>query len=548
MKRLWDEMKWFLRQKIYMIPLVLTAVCSYGFTIVSPGLGIDDTATELYFEDGLAVVMGRWVIFLVNKIFKMAKFAPFLVDFVGVLLLMAAIVILCVLLKRILGESVSVGGYIIFSCVFLSNPITSEVFIYYIHNGIGIGYVATALALLLFLDAMEERGRRKIPSLAGGMLLVWVAVGCYESFLVLYILGLFVILFLRGMAGKDRPRASYVFGNLGLGALQVTGCIILRQIIISLITVVFGLQDVIGLMDYRSLSEMLVLFQGREGFDNLLMLIKRFWVVYHVNALVYLPVTGYELATIGIGIGSVILAVRKKNPWYPVLFVGMVVTPFLLTIAEARLTYYRSCQYLPFFTGVGALLAYRVSAGAVHGRIWRPIGWFLAFVLVYNQAAAMNQNFYVDYKKYENTKEVLTRVAAEVEKEYGTDLPVVFTGHYETPHELLKDYYVDYTSWQYRTIAAITDLVDEHLKEKYFSPYGYSFIGEGNYPFIQWGFDAFDGTNREMIHFLELHGYSFRTVTDEVVLEDARRIGDTLPKWPAEGSVSMQDGYILIHM
>lgn len=546
--RLWKEAAWFFKQKIFVIALAITAVGSYGYAVIQPGLGIDDTATELYFVDGLAVVMGRWVIFLLNKILNMAKFAPFLVDFAGVLLLMASAVLLCVLLRRIWGDRITLWGYVIFACVFLSNPIISEVFIYYIHNGLGIGYVLTALSFLLFTDMLERKGRKKIPFLIGQMLLIWAAAGCYESFLILYILGVIVILFLRGMAGKDKLRAGYIFGNLGLAAAAVVGCIVLRQVTIALVTAVFGLQDVVGLMGQRNLTEMLVLFQGREGLDNLLMLVKRFWLVYHLNAVVYLPITGYEFATFCIGIGSLVLAVKRKNLWYPVLFIGMLVTPFLLTIAEARLTFYRSCQYLPFFTAMGVLLAYMAFTGGKKGRLLRPAAALLAFVLIFNQAESMNRSFYIDYKKYESTREILTRVAYEVEREYGTGTPIVFTGHYETPHELVADFYVDYSSWQYRYLAAVTDLVDEHLKEKYFSPYGYSFIGEGSFPFIQWGFDAFDDTNREMIHFLELHGHSFQTVTDRELLEEACAMGDSMPKWPAEGSVRQEQGYILIHM
>ena len=65
---------------------------------------------------------------------------------------------------------------------------------------------------------------------------------------------------------------------------------------------------------------------------------------------------------------------------------------------------------------------------------------------------------------------------------------------------------------------------------------------------IQWAFDAFDGTNREMMNFLEMHGHSFPQVTDPEILEQARTIGDTMPEWPADGSVSLQDGYILVHI
>ncbi|MBR1770549.1 MAG: hypothetical protein IJ747_00800, partial [Lachnospiraceae bacterium] len=171
-----------------------------------------------------------------------------------------------------------------------------------------------------------------------------------------------------------------------------------------------------------------------------------------------------------------------------------------------------------------------------------------AGILLFNQAEFMNRSFYVDYQKYESTRELLVQIAYEVETQYGTGTPILFVGHYSTPQEYRRYYEVSRDSWQYRLISAITDPVDVHLKEKYHTFAGYSFAGEALNPLIQWGFIAFDGTNRELIRFLEMHGYSFRTVQDPEVIAEAKQIGDTMPGWPAQGSITRQDGYILIHI
>ena len=523
MKRLLQEIKWFFSHRLYVTAVMLTAVCGYGFAIVQPSIGIDDTAVELYLVDGLEVVMGRWTVFLLNKIFHMAEFAPFMLELVGVLFLILGATLFCVLLKRILGESVGIIGYTVFTCVFISNPIISEVFIYYYHDGVGLGYILTALALLAFSEALDSRGKRKFLHFLKSMLWIWIAAGCYESLLILYILGLIVVIFLRGYARRDRMDTAFVAGNLGVGALLTAGSVVLRSLIIPLLTALFGLHDVVGLENQRSLTEMLVLFQGRQGLENFFMLAKRFWLVYHVNAIVYLPVAVYVFSNCIVGAASLVLAFKRRNWWYPALFAGMLVTPFLLTVAEARVTYYRSCQYLPFAAAVGVLLLYHVLGQLKCRKAGQYVMAAFAVVLVFNQASYMNKNFYTDYKKYETTRETMNKVALEIEKHYGTSMPVVFTGHYNTPYVLVEDSYVSYSSWQYRLIAAITDPVDEHLKEKYFSPYGYSFIGEANYPLIQWGLDAFDGTNRELIRFLKMHGHAFQTVTDLTVLEQAKK-------------------------
>ena len=141
MKKLWEEFQYFFQQKIYVIILCLTAICGYGFEMTHPSIGIDDTAVSLYLEDGLEVVMGRWFIYLINKIFHLSDFSPFMMELIGVILLCISATLFCVLFRRIFGRKVELTGYIIFSCIFISNPIISEVYVYYYHDGVDIGYV-----------------------------------------------------------------------------------------------------------------------------------------------------------------------------------------------------------------------------------------------------------------------------------------------------------------------------------------------------------------------------------------------------------------------
>ena len=398
------------------------------------------------------------------------------------------------------------------------------------------------------MDKWSGMRKSTIKYYLGSLICITVAIGCYESMLLLFVIGILLLLYLRAFTDNRRLKSGYVIVQLIIGASITLGVIILRSVILKVMIQVFRLQDMVGFMNQRSITEVLKIFGSNQPIQELWMLLKRFWIVYYVNAVVYLPILGYVIATFVLGMIAVVLGIRRKDIWYLLLLMGMMITPFLLTIVEGRVTLYRSCQYMPFFTGIGFLLLYLFFSERRALPWLRPAYLVLAGIIIYNQAAALNQAFYVDYNKYLNTKEVLTEIALEIERDYGKSTPVIFTGHYSTPYSLVEDYYVSYGSWQYRVIAAITDKVDPHLKEKYFAPQGYCFTGEANYPFIQWAFDAFDGTNREMMNFLEMHGHSFPQVTDPEILEQARTIGDTMPEWPADGSVSLQDGYILVHI
>lgn len=551
MKKLYEDIKWLFSQKLYVIALAITAACGYGFAIVTPIIGIDDTAVELYIRDGLEVAMGRWTVYLLNKIFYMAEFSPFMMELIGVILLCIGATLFALLLRRILGEKIGVVACTIFACVFVSNPIISDVYVFYYHDGVDLAYILMALSLMLFVDGLESLGKQKILPFTGSMLLAWAAVGCYESFLILYILGIIMVLFLRGIAGTDKLTIGYAVKYLFIGAILSVGVVILRTIMVELLTVIFGLQDLLPglkMVHKRSLSEILEVAQQQEGLIGYLkMLLKRYWVVYSVNAIVYLPITTYMLSTVIIAIWSVVAAVKKKCVMLPVLFVGLLFTPFLLTIVEGQVNYYRSCQYMPFFTATGMVLLYYAAVCGRNLPVIRYAVTAFSVILVFNHAASLNENFYVDYLKYEDAKETLNKVAWEIEREYGNEIPVIFTGNYTTPQPLLERYSVSYGSKEFRSIAAITDLVDENLKEKYYQPYGYTYVGEVVNPLIQWGFDAFDGTSGQMIKFLAMHGHSFTTVTDEAVIARARELGKTMPGWPAKGSITMQDGYILVN-
>ncbi len=548
MKKIGQEFMWFLRQKIYVALLSLAAVCSYGFEITHHSIGTDDTAVSLYFEEGLSVAVGRWVLFLLNKVFSLADFAPFLLEFAGVLLLLAGVTLFCVLLRRILGDGAGIAPYVIFACVFVTNPIIAEVYYYYAHNGVELGYIFTALSLLFYLEAMEGKGWGRLKRLLASAGCIWVAMGCYESFLILYLVGVTAVLFLRGMTGRDRLTFLHLFRHLSAAALLLAVCVILRSFNTVFLVRLFGLEELQQIAQPRSMTEMLELFVTPEGRSDLAMLLKRYFLVYYLNAVVYLPVTGYVISSAVTGVMAAVLTWKKRNAWYLMLFAGMQLIPVLMTVIGTELTKYRTCQFLPFVCGLGLCLLYLGAAVWKGGKLWRAGAGVAAFVLILNQASRMNAYFYQEYLKYEDARETMLSIAYEVERLYGKETPVIFTGKHYTPHAFAEDYFVGYDSWQYRVIAALSDPVDEHLKEKYFSEYGYRFGCEGELSVIDWGVTAFDGTNRELMRFLEMHGHSFPLVTDREVLARAAQAGYDMPCWPREGSVIAWNGYVLVHI
>ena len=546
MRRLKEDVSYFLQQKIFVILFTLTAIGSYGFAVTHESIGIDDTLVDVYLNEGIEVLMGRWTIYLINKFFYLGEFMPFITELAGVLLLMTAVVLFCVLLRRIFADRIGIGGYTAFACVFISQPFLGGLYLYYYHSGMDVGYVALAISLLLLLESFERKGKKFAGCLIGSMLMLWVSVGCYESFVILYIVGLIMILFFRGLAGRDKPSFLLILKKLGWCAALIAGCMVLRSLIQTILIAVFSIESEY-IAHSRELNDSLSYFTKGDGLQNAFMLVKKYWLQYFVNAVVYFPVLVYVLSVAVFAAASIFLTVKRKTGSYLLLFLGMVTAPFLLTLVELMPPLYRTCQYMPFFIGCAVLLFYFFCRRLNWKRYGCAVFAFAAAVLVWNHAYEMNRIFYMDYNRYQYEKEVLTDIGKEVTRKYGQGATVIFTGTYQSPYELADYYYVGYSSKEFGWISKLTDWLDPHLKEKAYTPYGYTFAFDMYHSMIEWGMYAFVSPGRELVNFLRMHGYGFQTVSDEALLAKANDFAQYLPKWPREGSIAKMDGYVIIH-
>lgn len=526
--------------------LALTAACSYGFMITNYAISIDDTPYSYYFEEGLAAIVGRWVLYLLNKVVNIGEFAPYLTDLVGVLIFMVAVTVWCALFYSILKDRVLWYGYLFFACIFLSCPLISEVYPYYLHNGIAIGYLCSGAGLCLFLDGIEERSLWK---LGGSAVCLWIALGCYESFMMVWLMGVCLILAIKRICNSRVKVIPAIFtaGGIALGSM------VLRSITISLVTAVFDLEYLREAAVQRSITELVGWILEPEAFSNFAMALKRTYVMYGVFACAYYPITVFVLATLVIMVTAVWMSIRRRDFWIFVLTVAGYIAAFSLIIIEGKATYYRAAQFLPIICGLGALLlVYDASsliekylqkskiAVAIKGAVL-----LLLSAVLWNQCADMNRWFYVDYLKYEAAKETMHQVAYELEKGFDTSKPIVFTGIYEIPPSIIKDAYVGYDTKEYIWMINLTNWLDDHLLEKFYRDQGILMAQMPTLSVIEWGRTAFE-TDAELVKFFEMHGYQLQPLldTDYAVAEE---MSYSLPSFPQEGSIVDVGEYIIVH-
>ncbi len=558
--------------------LLLTAVCAYGYKVTNVTIGIDDTPSLYYFEEGLIAIVGRWVLFLLNKVISLAEFAPFVTDFAAVLLLIAAAIVWSALFYSVFGEKIPMTGYAYFAAVFVSCPLISEVFTYFLHNGIAIGYLSCAVSLCCMREWQNSmRKPRKgsglwekpdcpaVTKLAAAAVFLWIAMGCYESFMILWLAGLLLLLLSeRIRLGTERTARTGErggFGTLAGGALAALAAVLLRSLMIVVLTKAFHLEYLQGEAVQRSVTEMLGWMVQTGAFGELIMILKRTFVLYGVFAYAYLPIRIFVLSAVVITVVTLVRVIRGRDLWALILLPTAYLAAFSLLFIEGKATLYRSAQFLPIFCGYGVLLfvyaVWKVTAWwerktqkSQNSRICRGVRGIAILVLaviVWNQCMDMTKWFYIDKQKYDAAVQTVDQIALDLERDFDTSKPVIFTGNYEIPYSIVKDAYVSYGDSKYYKMKRLTDLIDPDLLDKYNR--GSRGVWVAQTPalsVIDWGRYAFD-SDAELVKFFAMHGHSLVACGDIDRYAEAEEESLKLPEYPQDGYIVDKGDYIIVH-
>lgn len=564
--------------RLYMGILLLTAVCAYGYKVTNVTIGIDDTPSLYYFEEGLIAIVGRWVLFLLNKVITLAEFVPFVTDFAAVILLIAAAIVWSALFYSVFGEKIPVTGYAFFAAVFVSCPLISEVFTYFLHNGIAIGYLSCAVSLCFMREwQLSMRKPRKgsglwekpdcpaVTKLAAAAVFLWIAMGCYESFMILWLAGLLLLLLSErirlGTERTARTGERGVFGTLAGGALAALAAVLLRSLMIVVLTKAFHLEYLQGEAVQRSVTEMLGWMVQTGAFGELIMILKRTFVLYGVFAYAYLPIRIFVLSAVVITVVTLVRVIRGRDLWALILLPTAYLAAFSLLFIEGKATLYRSAQFLPIFCGYGVLLfvyaVWKVTAWwerktqkSQNSRICRGVRGIAILVLaviVWNQCMDMTKWFYIDKQKYDAAVQTVDQIALDLERDFDTSKPVIFTGNYEIPYSIVKDAYVSYGDSKYYKMKRLTDLIDLDLLDKYNR--GSKGVWVAQTPalsVIDWGRYAFD-SDAELVKFFAMHGHSLVAEEDISMYAEAEEESKNLPEYPQDGYIVDKGEYIIVH-
>ena len=173
-----QELGYFLKNAKFRAALGLTLLLSYGYAIATTRVSIDSLEGDRYIgTGGVMLSTGRFGMNLWAAVLGYGRAEPsyaFGIDLLAALLLALAAVSFCALLRKAAQDHISMFGYGLFACLFVSYPLMNEIWEY---SGANVcvcgGYLLDAAALNLLWDARQPgvpwRGRA-LPD--GGLLVL----------------------------------------------------------------------------------------------------------------------------------------------------------------------------------------------------------------------------------------------------------------------------------------------------------------------------------------------------------------------------------------
>ena len=508
-----------IKSKSYISILFISALFAYFYGITHSSIDIDDTAIPLYFQGGLAPYVQRWTLFVIFRLFHIAADYKhtFLIDGASVLSLCCSVTIWCGLWKWLFDKIVVLPSFVygIIASIFITNPIISEVFIYFLHNGICISYGLTAIALYLFLHSTNVKISRKSIDITLSTLLLAAAVGCYESFMLVFVMGAFLIYILvRGIVNSedknDNLPSTHILPWIINGSIIIFGTLLIRTAMYHVCRLMY---------DSSAFSEYDVTYRHYFG-DNLTAIselgitLKRYISLYHINAMMYLPISVLAFARIVICLSGLILFIKKKDITIFLATLIIVLLPPFMAVFEGNVTKYRSAQYIPMLSAFAILLFTSFIVKAKPKKSSHRMTVFIAIlcVLIVFQCIDINKWFYVNHQKSEYVSETITKIAEDLQNgNYDLTKPIAFVGACQMPREITSYGSIPFTSRRFRTICMLTDPIDPHWKEKFYSSIpglGYIYNATPQESILQWGTDAFNHTDEQMIRLMEMNGYT----------------------------------------
>lgn len=510
--------KKFLLNPMYIFPVLISTILCYAYYLAHETVTIDSLSSDRYYH-GLLVAQGRLTATIIENYLGFEHLPIAVENIIGLICFILGATVFCIIFDKAKPQS-NVLPYTFSTCLYITFPLMNE---YFMFKG-SVLTTGGSILLVSFALYFALKIKNLIASILISSIFIFFAYSWYESFILVYIGAVFLLLIL--LADGKKSQKELFFNGFWLAPTLFLGFSleeIISNAIINLCNITQDNNNAVGTAWLSSSATLKSFF-----YDFIYSFVSKIFC--------YAPFT-ILFIFLAIAFGLMILQTKStKKPILIFFYFGLALTVFFLSIYRGTESAYRTEQGIPFYISAITLLLSSKIINSNGKKALRIIASLSLVIILTVQICSSNYWYHVNVLRDKEEKQVVCNIAKDLEK-YDKNKPVIFIGYYQLSNNIEDKYTVKKDSVAGRII--------NYTSKKAKKSYTYTACQTSISSYISWSIYSFSSANVELKKFFNSCGYDFKLGTNEQ-FEEATKKYINIPSYNDSGYILDAGDYIVV--
>ena len=510
--------KKFLLNPMYIFPVLISTILCYAYYLTHETVTIDSLSSDRYYH-GLLVAQGRLTATIIENYLGFEHLPIAVENIIGLICFILGATVFCIIIDKAKPQS-NVLPYTFSTCLYITFPLMNE---YFMFKG-SVLTTGGSILLVSFALYFALKIKNLIASILISSIFIFFAYSWYESFILVYIGAVFLLLIL--LADGKKSQKELFFNGFWLAPTLFLGFSleeIISNAIINICNITQDNNNAVGTAWLSSSATLKSFF-----YDFIYSFVSKIFC--------YAPFT---ILFIFLAVAFVLMILQTKSTKKPILiffYLGLALTVFFLSIYRGTESAYRTEQGIPFYIGAITLLLSSKIINSNGKKALKIIASLSLVIILTAQICSSNYWYHVNVLRDKEEKQVVCNIAKDLEK-YDKNKPVIFIGYYQLSNNIKDKYAVKKDSVAGRII--------NYTSKKAKKSYTYTACQTSISSYISWSIYSFSSANVELKKFFNSCGYDFKLGTNEQ-FEEATKKYINIPSYNDSGYILDAGDYIVV--
>lgn len=510
--------KKFLLNPLYIFPVLISTILCYAYYLTHETVTIDSLSSDRYYH-GLLVAQGRLTATIIENYLGFEHLPIAIENTIGLICFILGATVFCIIFDKAKPQS-NVLPYTFFTRLYITFPLMNE---YFMFKG-SVLTTGGSILLVSFALYFALKIKNLIASILISSIFIFFAYSWYESFILVYIGAVFLLLIL--LADGQKSQKESFFNGFWLAPTLFLGFSleeIISNAIINICNITQDNNNAVGTAWLSSSATLKSFF-----YDFIYSFVSKIFC--------YAPFT---ILFIFLAVAFVLMILQTKSTKKPILiffYLGLALTVFFLSIYRGAELAYRAEQGISFYIGAITLLLSSKIINSNGKKALKIIASLSLVIILTVQICSSNYWYHVNVLRDKEEKQVVCNIAKDLEK-YDENKPVIFIGYYQLSNNIKDKYAVKKDS--------VAGKIINYTSKKAKKSYTYTACQTSISSYISWSIYSFSSANVELKKFFNSCGYDFKLGTNEQFKEATKKYIN-IPSYNDSGYILDAGDYIVV--